>query len=171
MRKVQILCCLLTIAVSVARSQWSPATFPNPQIEPSRCGRGHTSRSWVCDPDGLLSRQSGDVIEGILKSIASGEHPYARAGSCGDRRASQGYQVGSCMCGSTQTHGLQIHCKAMPTHLKRSRCLYSILERFAKCSFRQVKASFLLSADTVIVLGVSIYDMQMPLAQITKHST
>ena len=111
MRKVQILCCLLAIAVSVTRSQWSPATFPNPQIEPSRCGRGHTSRSWVCDPDGLLSRQSGDVTEGILKSIASGEHPYARAGSCGDRRASQGYQVGSCMCCSTQDYALQIHCK------------------------------------------------------------
>ena len=109
MRKVKVVCCLLGIAVSVARSQWIPSTFPNPQIEPSRCGRGHTSRSWVCDPDGLLSRQSGDVIEGILKSIASGEHPYARPGSCGDRRASQGYQVRSCVCRLTQDHALQIH--------------------------------------------------------------
>ena len=61
--------------------------------------------------------------------------------------------------------------KGTPTYLKRLCCLYTILERFANCSFRRVKASFLLSADTIIVLKVSIYGMQTPLALMARHST
>ena len=57
-----------------------------------------------------------------------------------------------------------------PDTLQGLHCPYSILERFAKCSFHQVKASFLLSADIVNELGVSIFGMQMPLALITRHS-
>lgn len=95
MRGLSLLCGLVLLQASVSSSQWSPGSYPNPQTQPSRCGRSHVQRSWVCDPDGLLSKHSGDVIEGILKSIAAAEHPYAQARECGGRRQNAGYQVGT----------------------------------------------------------------------------
>lgn len=95
MRGLSHLCGLVLIQATVSSSQWSPISYPNPQTQPSRCGRSHVQRSWVCDPDGLLSKHSGDVIEGILKSIAAAEHPYAHARECGGRRLNAGYQVGT----------------------------------------------------------------------------
>ena len=93
MRGLSLLCGLALLQATVSSSQWSPGSYPNPQTQPARCGRSHVQRSWVCDPDGLLSKRSGDVIEGILKSIAAAEHPYAQARECGGRRLDAGYQV------------------------------------------------------------------------------
>lgn len=93
MRGLSLLCGLVLLQATMSSSQWSPGSYPNPQTQPARCGRSHVQRSWVCDPDGLLSKRSGDVIEGILKSIAAAEHPYVQARECGGRRLNAGYQV------------------------------------------------------------------------------
>ena len=93
MRGLVLLCSFVLLQVSVIRSQWTPASIPNPQTDPAQCGRSHVPRSWVCNPDGLLSKRSGDVIEGILKDIASGQPPYSQAGACGGARLNAGYQV------------------------------------------------------------------------------
>ena len=51
------------------------------------CGRRGV-RSWVCDPDGVISYQSANVVEGLIKKIVMGEAPYARD-ACG--RCVEGY--------------------------------------------------------------------------------
>ena len=93
MKGALLLCTFAVLQVIEIKSQWTPASLPNPQTEPGRCGRSHVPQSWVCDPDGMLSKRSGDVIEGILKDVASGVAPYAQAGACGSRRLNAGYQV------------------------------------------------------------------------------
>lgn len=87
---------LLSVACTGASAytSWTPETFPDPQTDPARCGRAHVSKSWVCDPDGILPRKSGDVIEGTLKEIAAANEPYAEAKDCGSgRRSTLGYQA------------------------------------------------------------------------------
>ena len=108
MRANLLLSGLVLLQASLIESQWTPASLPNPQTEPGRCGRSHVPRSWVCDPDGMLSKRSGDVIEGILKDIASGEAPYTQAGACGGRRLNAGYQVWHLHHGSAGTMPLPI---------------------------------------------------------------
>jgi hypothetical protein len=77
-----------------AYSAWTPDTFPNPNTDPASCGRQHVSKSWICDPDGIISRKNGDVVEGILKDIADANEPYAVAKDCGSgTRFSEGYQA------------------------------------------------------------------------------
>ena len=39
------------------REKWKLADYPNPQLDPEACGRGH--RSWVCDPSGMLTPKEG----------------------------------------------------------------------------------------------------------------
>ncbi len=93
MRGTLLLCTLLGLHLGVINGQWTPASLPNPQTEPGRCSRSHVPRSWVCDPDGMLSKRSGDVIEGVLKDIAAAMPPYSQAGACGGSRLNAGYQV------------------------------------------------------------------------------
>ncbi|KAK2143078.1 hypothetical protein LSH36_880g01000 [Paralvinella palmiformis] len=38
---------------------WTLDTYPNPQTEPTLCGR-HGYRSFLCDPDGVLTRNEGN---------------------------------------------------------------------------------------------------------------
>lgn len=77
-----------------ASDSWSPSTFPNPQSDPASCGRSHVAKSWVCDPDKILTKKSADVVEGILKDIADAREPYAPAKDCGGgQRVNEGYQV------------------------------------------------------------------------------
>ncbi len=94
---------LLCIGILQAKalSAWSPSTFPNPQADPARCGRRQVARSWVCDPDGLVTKKSADVIEGVLKDIASANEPYAPAKNCGGgHRLNEGYQASNASYGS-----------------------------------------------------------------------
>ncbi len=84
----------LGILQANALETWTPNTFPNPQTDPARCGRRQVARSWICDPDGILTKKSADVIEGVLKDIASANEPYAHAKNCGGgHRLNEGYQA------------------------------------------------------------------------------
>jgi len=82
---------LLGTAAAYGRGNWNPRTYPNPVLDPLACGR-RVPQSWVCDPDHLLSHESADVVEGLIKLINQGEDPYARA-YCGSA-GMVGYQVG-----------------------------------------------------------------------------
>jgi hypothetical protein len=76
-----------------ASTEWTPSTYPNPTVDTKACGRRGV-RSWVCDPDGLLSYNSANVVEGTLKEIAAAEDPFVSAG-CKKRGPGdpKGYQV------------------------------------------------------------------------------
>jgi hypothetical protein len=85
--ELRLLC--LALLVGAAACAWTPDTFPNPERDVASCGRRGV-RSWVCDPDGVISYQSANVIEGLIKKIVMGEAPYARD-ACG--AGVEGYQV------------------------------------------------------------------------------
>jgi hypothetical protein len=76
-----------------ASTEWTPSAYPNPTVDTKACGRRGV-RSWVCDPDGLLSYSSANVVEGTLKEIAAAEDPFVSAG-CKQRGPGdpKGYQV------------------------------------------------------------------------------
>lgn len=67
---------------SKGAGDWTPKRYPDPTQDPEACGRPGVEHSWVCDPDGILSVEQRNVVEGILKAIAAGEQPYAKA-ACG----------------------------------------------------------------------------------------
>eukprot|EP00201_Polytomella_parva_P007637 CAMPEP_0175065058 /NCGR_PEP_ID=MMETSP0052_2-20121109/15694_1 /TAXON_ID=51329 ORGANISM="Polytomella parva, Strain SAG 63-3" /NCGR_SAMPLE_ID=MMETSP0052_2 /ASSEMBLY_ACC=CAM_ASM_000194 /LENGTH=557 /DNA_ID=CAMNT_0016331511 /DNA_START=200 /DNA_END=1870 /DNA_ORIENTATION=+ len=62
---------------------WTPSDYPNPFIDVNKCGRGGL-KSWVCDPDGVLTKAGADVAEGIIKEIFAGLDPYALV-DCGSQ--------------------------------------------------------------------------------------
>ena len=60
------------VLLSVARaSRWEAGSFPNPTVEPARCGRPAPSR--VCDPDGLLGAEGGARVDARLDALAASE--------------------------------------------------------------------------------------------------
>eukprot|EP00951_Prasinocladus_malaysianus_P045543 scaffold607966_cov55-Prasinocladus_malaysianus.AAC.1 len=69
--------------VSTEGREWTPKTLPNPWTNHEACNRPHPS--WVCDPDGLMSEQDQNLVEGITKAIAQGDEPYALL-PCGETK-------------------------------------------------------------------------------------
>jgi hypothetical protein len=82
---------LLLSAAAHASSPFSPDAFPNPKVDLQACGRDGVASN-ICDPDLLLSARSKDYVEGLIKSIWSGEPPFTTA-DCAGKPA--GYQVRS----------------------------------------------------------------------------
>jgi len=107
---------LLSFSPADASNSWSPSTFPNPQADPASCGRSHVAKSWVCDPDKILTKKSADVVEGILKDIADAREPYAPAKNCGGgQRVNEGYQASFRHSSSVNSHSTcidlqKVHC-------------------------------------------------------------
>ncbi|XP_035667249.1 uncharacterized protein LOC118409943 isoform X2 [Branchiostoma floridae] len=66
---------MLMVCLSVSRAQkgagWTPEAYPNPQTQPALCGRPNTYRnsSWICDPDGILTRWQADELDEYLESV------------------------------------------------------------------------------------------------------
>jgi Modulator of levamisole receptor-1 len=65
--------------ISSVSTSWIPDTYPNPTIDLDKCGRKGV-RSWICDPDGVLSYISANVVEGTLIEIAAAVDPFASSG-------------------------------------------------------------------------------------------
>ena len=102
--KNSLSCAVLTLACVVhaaSAAAWAPATFPNPYSDVSRCGRaGLPSR--ICDPDSVLTSESANVVEGMIKSIEAAKLPFAPS-PC-PAAAEGGYQVRARML--SVKHGL-----------------------------------------------------------------
>ena len=79
---------LLAIA---AAKPWSPSQYPNPQVDLKKCGR-RGAKSFICDPDGVLSYDEANAVEKVISKIADGQPPFVKA-PCGELRL-RGYQVG-----------------------------------------------------------------------------
>lgn len=78
----KILAALLLGAMAVQAMPWGPDTFPDPKRDVNLCGRRGKSSN-ICDPDGVISFEGADRVEGIIKDIWDGVDPYKRA-PCGD---------------------------------------------------------------------------------------
>lgn len=72
------------------RKRWSPEDLPNPQKDFRQCMRG--VRSSICDPEGILTNEQQNMVDGLINEIASGAAPFKTA-ECGGG-GQQGYQVG-----------------------------------------------------------------------------
>ncbi|KXZ41529.1 hypothetical protein GPECTOR_413g260 [Gonium pectorale] len=90
MRRNVVGLCLLLIAAPAAWARWTPRNYPNPMRDVETCGRRGVT-SWVCDPDGVISYESANVVEGLIKKIHAGLPPFS-LGPCG-RAGPQGFQV------------------------------------------------------------------------------
>jgi hypothetical protein len=84
---------LLSLLVIAAAKPWRPSEYPNPQVDLKKCGRRGV-KSFICDPDGVLSYADANAVEGLISKIAYGEPPFLKA-PCGELGL-RGYQVG-CM--------------------------------------------------------------------------
>ncbi|XP_035688720.1 uncharacterized protein LOC118424283 [Branchiostoma floridae] len=45
---------------------WTPGKYPNPSRQPRLCGRVNRTSSFVCDPDGILTRTEADHLDLLL---------------------------------------------------------------------------------------------------------
>ena len=45
--------------VMTASEPWSIGMYPNPRSHPERCNRPVDRPSFICDPDGILTRDQG----------------------------------------------------------------------------------------------------------------
>ena len=82
------ICSIIFASLVSALEPWTIDSFPNPSTSPAECGRKGVSRSFICDPDGLLSPSSKDIIEGIINMIGEHAIPYAKS-PCSE----EGFQV------------------------------------------------------------------------------
>jgi hypothetical protein len=53
--------------------------YPNPMTDVDKCNPQRGVPSWICDPDQVLSKEGGDVVEGVIKLIAAGEPTCAHS--------------------------------------------------------------------------------------------
>ncbi|CAC5367558.1 unnamed protein product [Mytilus coruscus] len=66
---------------------WEKEDFPNPQINIDLCGR-HCKKSWICDPNKVLSSQQADELDSIIETVAeSGKC------SCKNCTSTDGYNI------------------------------------------------------------------------------
>lgn len=78
-------------ATAAATTPWSKGDYPNPMKDTEACGRkGVQSR--VCDPDGVISYESANVVEGVIQKIEAAQDPF-KGDPCGELGV-VGYQVG-----------------------------------------------------------------------------
>ena len=82
---------LLGLLAVAAAKPWNPSQYPNPQVDLKKCGRRGV-KSFICDPDGVLSYDDANAVEGLISKIAYGEPPFLKA-PCGELGL-RGYQVG-----------------------------------------------------------------------------
>jgi len=75
---------------AAARREWTPTNYPNPKRDLSLCGRAGRASS-ICDPDGVLTENTKNRIEGIIQDIERGESPY-RLAPCGSS-SPEGYHA------------------------------------------------------------------------------
>uniref|UniRef100_A0A7S2ZJ90 RING-type domain-containing protein n=2 Tax=Rhodosorus marinus TaxID=101924 RepID=A0A7S2ZJ90_9RHOD len=70
---------------------WNAESFPNPNVEPDRCGRSGRKSSSICDPDSMISSTVRDTVDGIVNNLHEGKRGF-KLGPCGS--GYDGYQVG-----------------------------------------------------------------------------
>jgi Modulator of levamisole receptor-1 len=87
---IQIVASLSLLFAICHAAPWTAEQYPNPSINVTQCGRNGV-RSWVCDPDGVVSYAEANIVEGLVKEIEAGQHPYVRH-TCGTAGL-EGYQV------------------------------------------------------------------------------
>lgn len=64
---ILLLCSLVGLSQCVL-IEWTAADYPNPRDDPEACGRYESS--FVCDPNGIISKQAGKpILELVLNTI------------------------------------------------------------------------------------------------------
>lgn len=71
-----------------AYREWSADDFPNPVKDIHLCGRRGVA-SWICDPDGVLSYEEANRLEGIIFALSKETHS-----GCSMDKEKPGFQLG-----------------------------------------------------------------------------
>ncbi|XP_033629929.1 uncharacterized protein LOC117292114 [Asterias rubens] len=78
---VPIILCLTILPVSAFSQIWEPVStedpgikgvlhgYPNPWMDPEQCGRTYGEEAWICDVDGVLSKEDADEINNLLTVV------------------------------------------------------------------------------------------------------
>lgn len=73
-----LLLIFLTLLPQVLSRAWRPEDLPSPQRDPDGvCGR-KSLKSVVCDPDGYLSKEHADTIDGLANLINEGKEGFTQ---------------------------------------------------------------------------------------------
>ncbi|CAH1783878.1 unnamed protein product [Owenia fusiformis] len=67
------------VTVTTVQQEWTARDFPDPQKDLERCGR-RGKRSWVCDPNGVISYEEADKLDSIINDVRS--KAKCACGSC-----------------------------------------------------------------------------------------
>jgi hypothetical protein len=86
----RVLVAALLAAAAGSAVAWAPDSFPDPKRDVNLCGRKGKASN-ICDPDGVISYEAANRVEGVIKDIWAGVDPFVRA-PCADKGL-QGYQV------------------------------------------------------------------------------
>jgi hypothetical protein len=93
-RAWMLLTLLVLVSCAVGQGKpfrkWSPAVYPNPQHDVYDCGRDGRKSS-ICDPENILSKESANMVDGLINEIADGTPPF-RSAQCGSL-GQKGFQV------------------------------------------------------------------------------
>ncbi|CAG9463992.1 unnamed protein product [Pedinophyceae sp. YPF-701] len=68
---------LLFARCSAQGAGWTPRSYPDPIRHPEKCGREGV-KSWICDPDRLISVVTADRVDEELDAIRLGIKPYIK---------------------------------------------------------------------------------------------
>lgn len=85
---------LLILLIPLATAQWIPSDYPNPTINFTACGRHN--KSYVCDPDHIITRDTADKLDAYIHNITQIISP------CGK------YQMGIALCDSMDLHQMGV---------------------------------------------------------------
>jgi hypothetical protein len=113
-RAWMLVTCLLLVLFVPGHSKpfrkWSPGVYPNPQQDVYDCGRDGRKSS-LCDPENILSKESQNMVDGLINEIAEGTPPFrsAQCGSLGQKgfqvwEARQGRGSFACMHNTVTNH-------------------------------------------------------------------
>ncbi|XP_045197765.1 uncharacterized protein LOC123552288 [Mercenaria mercenaria] len=87
---VLLLCSVIGLSHCVL-IEWTAKDYPNPQDDPEACGRYPDKPSYVCDPNGLISRKAADFLDHILLNLQNDTKCPCSTYSCEGRQHSKGY--------------------------------------------------------------------------------
>jgi uncharacterized membrane protein YgcG len=95
--KQLLLCSFLVLSLSLVSTDsqpWTPGSYPNPSTAAGieHCGRRNVA-SRICDPDGVISYESANVVEATIKDIQTPVEPYVQDGCQQHSTSDNGYQV------------------------------------------------------------------------------
>lgn len=73
--------------------EWEAQDYPNPMFDMEKCGRHIGRRSYVCDPNGIISVKDADALDNILLGLPNMTSCPCSAWSCERPGKDKGFHI------------------------------------------------------------------------------